>query len=231
MRQLFIYLFFFLSSLQSTAQTRIFLSAGGSFNTDYEPKTFFSPGIGNAVWKTDGSYVTEGLKYWTVDVDIEKKISKFFVVSGLHLFQSGYSNYRATNFSALQSTHLGIPLLIRINFLNYCYLDIGTIGVVNLDATLEETALQGSALQVHDKRNIASFLSPITMGIHLQYSIVVNRYFIAAYFTRMDVSVDESLKKNWNLGGRYQGNSLFLNDMGSEYRCFLFGLKIGMRIK
>ena len=232
MHQLFAYAILLSFCLQSFAQTRVFISAGGSFNTDYQPNTFFSSGIGNAVWATDGSYTTKGLnKYWTFDVEVERKIGKLFFVSGAHLFKSGYSNYRGTNFSTLDCTHLGIPLLVRINMLNYCYLDIGPIGILNLNATLEETALKGSALEVHDKNNIAPYLSPFKMGLQLQYSLVINRYFITAYMTKMIVSVDPSLENNWNLGGRYHNNSLFLSQMGSNYRVFLLGLKLGMRIK
>ncbi len=232
MRQLFTYAVLLLFCLQSFAQTKVFISAGGSFNTAYHPNTFFSSGIGNASWLTDGSYTTKGInKYWTFDLEVERKIGKLFFVSGAHLFKSGYSNYFDTNFSSFDCTHLGVPLLLRINFLNFCYLDLGPIGIINLHATLEETALKGSAFEVHDKNNIASYLSPFKMGFQLQYSLVVNRYFISFYMTKVLVSVDPSLEKNWALGGRYHNNSLFLRDFGSTYKVFLLGIKLGVRIK
>lgn len=221
-----------LISLTGFSQTRIFVSGGASLNTNYEPNTFYYPGIGNAVWSTDGSYTTKGFgKYWTFDVEVERKINKLYFVSGVHWFNSGYSNYRGTNFSKLNCAHLGIPLLARINLLNYCYLDVGLLGILNLNATLEETALKGSAYQKYDKQNIAPFLSPFKIGLHLQYSIVINRFFITGYLTKVVVTVDKSLNDNWNLGGNYKGNSLFLNDMGSTYRIFLLGVKVGVRIK
>ncbi len=232
MRQLFIIVLFSFFCFENFAQTRIFLSAGGSFYTNYTPNTFFDPKFGNANWSTDGSYTTKGLhKYWTFDVEVEKKIDKFSLVSGVHLFKSGYSNSFFTNFSSLNCTHLGIPLLVRINLLNYCYLDMGPIGIVNLRADLEETALKGSPFEVHDKKNIASYLSPFKMGFQLQYSLVINRYFVTAYMTKMLVSVDAGLEDNWKLGGRYRNNSLFLREMGSNYTVFLLGLKLGVRIK
>lgn len=230
MRQLFIYAILFFC-LESFAQTRLYISAGGSLNTNYEPNTFFYPGVGNANWNTDGSYTTKGLKYWTIDVEIEKKIGKLFFVSGVDLFKSGYSNYFSSNYSSFDCTHLGIPLLVRINMLNYCYLDVGPVGVINLKANLEETALKGSAFEVSDKGNVAGYLSPFKMGLQLQYSLVINRYFITAYMTKMIVNVDPGLENNWNLGGRYYNNSLFLREMSSNYKVFLLGLKAGVRIK
>jgi hypothetical protein len=232
MRQLFIYAALLLFCPDSFAQTRVFISAGGSLNTNYEPNTFFYPGVGNANWTTDGSYITKGLnKYWTFDLEIEKKVSKIYFVSGVHFFKSGYSNYFATNYSSFDCTHLGIPLLARINILNYSYLDLGPIGIMNLNATLEETALKGSVYEVHDKNNIAPYLSPFKLGFQLQYSLVINRFFITAYMTKMLVSVDPDLEKNWNLGGRYHNNSLFLREMSPNYKVFLLGLKLGVRIK
>ena len=232
MRQLFTCTVFFLLCLEGFSQTRLFVAVGGSFNTNYEPNTFFFPGIGNANWNTDGSYITKGFnKYWAVDIAVEKKIGKLFFVSGAQLFRSGYSNYFATNFSSFDCTHLGIPLLVRINMLNSCYLDIGPIGIINLNATLEETALKGSAFEVHDKKNIAPYLSPFKMGLQLQYSIVINRYLITAYMTKMITHVDSGLENNWNLGGRYHNNSLFLREMGINYKVFILGLKLGVRIK
>lgn len=232
MNRLFTLIPILLFSLSSFAQTRIFISGGASLNTNYEPSTFYSQGIGNALWKNDGSYITKGLsRYWTFDVEVERKFSKLYFVSGAHLFKSGYSNNMGTNFSTLDCTHLGIPLLVRLNMLNYGYLDIGVLGVINLNATLEETALKGSSFQKYDKQNIAPYLSPFKIGMQLQYSIVINRYLITGYFTKVVVSVDEALNSNWNLGGNYKNNSLFLRDMGSSYRIFLMGLKLGMRIK
>jgi len=231
MRQLFIYAALLLFCVDNFAQLRVFVSAGGSLNTNYEPNTFFYPGVGNANWNTDGSYITKGLKYWTFDVEIEEKISKLFLVSGVHLFKSGYSNYFGTNYSSFDCTHLGIPLLARINLFNYTYLDVGPIGIMNLNATLEETALKGSAYEVSDKNNIAPYLSPFKLGLQLQYSLVINRFFITAYMTKMLMSVDSDLENNWNLGGRYHNNSLFLREMSPNYKVFLLGLKLGIRIK
>lgn len=232
MYQLFTYAVLLSVCLQSFAQTRVFISAGGSFNTDYQPNTFFDPAFGNAIYATDGSYTTKGLnKYWTFDVALEKKIGKLFFVSGAHVFKSGYSNYFDTNISSFDCTHLGIPLLVRINVLNYMYLDMGAIGIVNLNANLEETALKGSNFEVYDKKNITYYLSPFKMGLQLQYSLVINRYFITAYMTKMIVSVDPSLEDNWNLGGRYHNNSLFLRDFGATYKVFFLGIKLGVRIK
>jgi hypothetical protein len=110
-------------------------------------------------------------------------------------------------------------------------LDLGPIGIMNLNATLEETALKGSVYEVHDKNNIAPYLSPFKLGFQLQYSLVINRFFITAYMTKMLVSVDPDLEKNWNLGGRYHNNSLFLREMSPNYKVFLLGLKLGVRIK
>jgi hypothetical protein len=232
MRHLLFSFSFLLVSLQGLAQTRVFVSAGGSFIADYEPNTFFFPGIGNSVFQTDGSYDTKGLgKYWTLDIEVERKVAKYFFVSGLHLFNSGYSNSRDTNFSSLQCSHLGVPLMLRINMLNYCYADVGLIGIFNLNATLEETALKGSARQKYDKQNIAPYLSPFKAGLQLQYSIVINRYFITAYFTKLRVDVEKGLNEKWGLGGSYRGNSLFLSDMGTSYRFYMMGLKLGVRIK
>jgi hypothetical protein len=232
MRKLFISTAILLICMESFAQTRVFISAGGSFNTNYEPNTFFFPGVGNANWNTEGSYITKGFKkYWNFDVEVEKKIGKLFFVSGAHLFKSGYSNYFGTNSSSFDCTHLGIPLLVRINMLNYCYLDVGPIGVINLNANLEETALKGSVYEVYDKNNIAQYLSPFKMGLQIQYSLVINRFFITAYMTKMLVSVDPSFEDNWNLGGRYHNNSLFLREMSPNYKVFLLGLKLGVRIK
>lgn len=230
MRLLFTYVALFFC-LESFAQTRLFISAGGSFNTTYDPNTFFYPGVGNANWNTDGSYTTKGLKYWTIDFEIEKKIGKFFFVSGVDLFKSGYSNHFSTNYSSFDCTHLGIPLLVRVNLLNYCYADVGPVGVINLNANLEETALKGSAFEVSDKGDVTRYLSPFKMGLQLQYSLVINRYFLTAYMTKMIVNVDPSLENDWNLGGRYHNNSLFLREMSSNYKVFLFGLKAGVRIK
>jgi len=232
MRKLFISAAMLLICMESFAQTRVFISAGGSFNTNYEPNTFFYPGVGNANWNTEGSYITKGFKkYWNFDVEAEKKIGKLFFVSGAHLFKSGYSNYFGTNYSSFDCTHLGIPLLVRINMLNFSYLDIGPIGVINLQANLEETALKGSAYEVYDKDNIARYLSPFKMGLQLQYSLVINRFFITAYMTKMLVSVDPGFEENWSLGGRYHNNSLFLREMSPNYKIFLLGLKLGVRIK
>ncbi|HZX75194.1 MAG TPA: hypothetical protein VFE57_12285 [Cyclobacteriaceae bacterium] len=232
MSRLFFILIILLVSQHSVAQTRIFISAGPSLNVNYEPNTFYFPGIGNAVYSTDGSYTTNGFsKYWTFDIEVEKRISKLFLLSGAHFFNSGYSNSRDTNFSTFEAKHLGIPLMLRVNMLNYCYLDVGMLGVFNLKATLEETALKGSALERYDKGNIAPYLSPFSIGFQVQYSLVINRYFITGYFTKVGVSVDKTLNENWNLGGNYRGNSLFLNDMGSTYKFYLLGLKLGVRIK
>lgn len=230
MRNLFIFIFLSLS-LKISAQTRVFLSAGGSLNTTYEPNTFFYPGIGNAVWSTDGSYNAKGLKYWNFDVEIEKKVDKFFIVSGVYLFNSGYSNSSNSNYSSFESVHLGVPLLVRLNLLNYCYLDVGPIGVANLNATLDETALKGSAYEIHDRQNITTYLSPFKVGLQLQYSLVVNRYFITGYMTKMFVNVDSDFENNWKLSGRYRNNSLFLREMSPNHKVFLLGVKLGVRIK
>jgi hypothetical protein len=49
--------------------------------------------------------------------------------------------------------------------------------------------------------------------------------------TKMLMSVDPDLENNWNLGGRYHNNSLFLREMSPNYKVFLLGLKLGVRIK
>lgn len=212
------------------AQTRIFLSAGGSFFTSYQPNEYYYPKFGNSVSSTDGSYFTKGLKYFTFDVEVEKRINKFAFVSGLRFFNSGYSNYFDTNFSKLSCNHIGIPLLFRLNIENYIFLDVGPIGVYTTRAILEETALRGSTFQVSDRKDIASSL-PFRVGFNIQYSIVVNRYFISAYFIVMKNEVSENFAGNWNLGGKYRNNSLFLRDFNPQYRYELFGVKIGMRIQ
>jgi hypothetical protein len=211
-------------------QTRIFLSAGGSLLTEYGQNEYYFPKYGNSINRTDGSYSKKGLKYFTFDIEVERKINKFAFVSGLRFFNSGYSNHFAMNFSKLDCSHIGVPLLFRVNLLNYLYLDLGAIGVYTAKANLDETAVKGSPNQLSDQKDIARYL-PFRLGINIQYSIVINRYFISGYFIIVNNQVSEKFASSWNLGGNYRNNSLFLRDLNPHYQVSLIGIKMGMRIR
>jgi hypothetical protein len=212
------------------SQTRVFVSVGSTFFSEYEQNEYYYPKYGNSISSTDGSYSTNAFKQFTFDLEIERKISKFSLVSGLRVFNSGYANNFSTNYSKLTCSHLGIPLLFRINMGNFCYLDMGAMGVYTTSAILEETALRGSVYQVSDKGDIARYL-PFRVGFNLQYSLVVNRYFLSAYFIVMRNEVSQEFASDWKVSGPYRNNSLFLRDFNPSYRYVMFGLKVGIRIR
>jgi hypothetical protein len=122
-----------------------------------------------------------------------------------------------------------VPLLFRLNLLNYIYFDLGAIGVYTASAILDESAFKGSPSQVSARTDIARYM-PFRIGFNLQMSIVINRYFISGYFIVLGGQVSNSFAANYHLGP-YSGNSLFLRDLNPRYGLDVMGLKVGMRIR
>jgi len=213
----------------SGAQTRVFVFGGGSLLTTYEQHEHFYPKFGNSIYHTDGDYATKKFRHLAFDIEIEHRVQKLFLVTGVRFFQSGYKNSYETNFSKLTCSHIGIPLNIRLNINNFLMLDLGPMLVYTPTASLNETALKGSSFQVNANDNIAHYLPP-RLGLNLQYSLVFNRYCLTAYFYLFNAQVTEAFATDWPLGGRLHNNSLFLRDFYPHFQVSEIGLKAGVRI-
>lgn len=227
-------IFLFLSAATiCCAQTKIYLTAGTNFNTKYYIEGFYQATKGNYIFKTDGSYQTTALgKFLAADLIIEKRINKsIYGITGLTLIQAGYNNHYQTNYSELNCTYLGVPLMIRFNFANAFLLDIGPIARFPLRADLNETALKGSSFEVSDHQDISKYLSSLSMGFSMQGSIVINRFLLTGFLTFGGNSVDESFIQHWKLNGSYTNNSLFLRDMRPKFTYIVTGIKLGIMIK
>ncbi len=223
----------FLQVFMAKAQFKIYLAAGTNFNTQYFIDGFYQAGKGNYVFKTDGSYQNTVLgKFLTADLIIEKRINKtIYGITGLTIIQAGYKNNYATNYSEFNCTYLGVPLMLRFNFVNAFLLDIGPIARFPLQADLNETALKGSIYEVSDHQDISQYLSKLSMGFSMQGSFVINRFVLTGYLTFGGNSVDESFSQHWALNGSYTNNSLFLRDMRPKFTYIVTGMKLGIRIK
>ena len=224
---------FLLQASITTAQFKIYFAAGTNFNTQYYFDGFYQAGKGNYAFKTDGSYQNTVLgKFLAADLIIEKRINKtIYGITGLTIIQAGYNNHYATNYSEFRCTYLGVPLMLRFNFVNAFFLDIGPIARFPLQADLNETALKGSIYEVSDHQDISQYLSKLSMGFSMQGSIVINRFVLTGYLTFGGNSVDESLIQHWALNGSYTNNSLFLRDMRPKFTYVVTGMKLGIRIK
>ena len=222
---------FFCSTI-SNGQTRLYFSLGSSLSTDYENNTFYFQGIGNAVWSTDGSYTSNGLgKDLTFDVVIEKKLGRITGISGVRLFNSGYSNHWSQHYSSLRSQHIGIPILIRLNMDNWLLADLGLIVVSTVGARLNETAFRGSGNAIHAEGNIARHFDPFGIGFNEQLTLAFWRYTISFYFILVKQSVDEDFSQNWKINGSNSNGSLFTRDFVPDFRISLMGLKLGIRLR
>jgi len=112
---------FLIVPLACYSQTRIYLSAGTNYNTDYFQEDIFVIGKGGQIYLTDGTYQSKKFRsYFVSDLLVEKRIvSGLYGLTGLSFFQTGHSNYlddgptlgvRTTD---MTTSYLGIPLIVR----------------------------------------------------------------------------------------------------------------------
>jgi len=204
------------------------MSVGTNFNTAYFREGFYTPKFGSTIYLTDGDYESKAFgSFLKVDVSAETRINNgLYWVSGLSLFQAGYSNSSGTRISDFKTTYLGVPLLVRVNYLNMWYIDIGMMARTPVSANLDESVVDSAGNLVKERGDIKSHLNSISLGFHAESSIVIKRILFTFYWTFGKQRVDADLADQWPLAG----GSLFLRDFQPKFEYQLMGLKLGLRL-
>jgi hypothetical protein len=191
-------------------------------------------GKGGQIYVTDGTYQSKKFgRYFSGDLILEKRIiSGLYGLTGLSFFQTGHSNYlddgsQGSRTTDMTTSYLGIPLMVRVNYLNFLFIDIGMIGRIPVYANLEEYGRKGTASELHDRQNIAKYLNQFSLGFSTQASLVYNRFMFTWYWTFGKTKIDPALEDVWAVGAW----SLFLRDLQPKFTYQMMGLKLGVRIK
>jgi hypothetical protein len=222
----------FFAMVPATGQVRWYVTAGTSFNSSFDTKGFYTQQFGNSVWTRSGSYTSHPVgRYFSGDLQAEFPVNKLiYGVTGLSFFQLGYSNYDSYSRSEFECTYLGVPLLLRVNFVQAVLLDVGAVARFPVSAKLYEEALAGTQWYKTAEGDIAGYLNPVSLGLELRVAFLFNRYSAGLYMMTGKVNVHESFKEEWGLNGAYSAYSLFQEDMFPTYSIFTAGLQIGMRL-
>lgn len=211
-----------------SAQTRLSVSIGSNFFTQHFQQGFYTPKFGSTIYTTDGSYKTKSMgTFLTVDAYARTRINNgLYWVTGLNIFQTGYSNFVDVRYSELKTTYLGIPLMVRVNYLNMWYIDIGMLARTPLSATLTEMYQPTGGPQQNQRSDIKRYLNGLSLGFHAESSIVIKRLLITWYWTFGKERVDPDFENAWPLAGR----SLFIRDFSPKYSYQFMGVKLGIRL-
>ena len=158
-----------------------------------------------------------------------------YVVTGISFAQSGYrSSSTAANtdevlfFSDLDITHLGIPFMIRVNFVNAVMIDAGYVARFPISAILDETGNKGNQFEVNARENIASSLNRFDLAPIAQLTVLINRLTLTYYVTVGGHEIDSEFINEWPL--RENRQSLFLRDVFPKFNYAWMGFKMGFRI-
>jgi hypothetical protein len=223
---------FFFAMISATAQVKWYATVGTSFNSSFYTKGFYTQQFGNSVWTRSGSYTSHPVgKYFSGDLQAEFPVNKLiYGVTGLSFFQLGYSNFSPYATSQFTCSYAGVPILLRVNFVQAVLLDVGAVVRFPVSAELHEEALPGTQWYKTAEGNIAEFLNPVSLGLNLRVAFLFNRYSVGLYLMTGKVNVNESFKEEWGLNGVYSGYSLFHEDLFPTYNLLTAGFQLGMRL-
>lgn len=222
-------------SQKGYSQTRIYLNGGTNFSTFNSIDGFYSLGVGPRIFVTDNDYRSKKVgEYFNAGLDVDIKLNKLIHgVTGLGFFQAGYSNnFNQLDFSDLKMTFISVPLLLRVNFVNSFLVDVGPVMRFPIQANLKETVLKGTVNEISDEQDIASYLTPVSFGFTLQFSVVINRFTLTWYLLSGSTKVDSELENVWGIvdSGITQNRSLFLRDFQPKFQYQMTGFKVGIRL-
>ncbi len=203
---------------QTQAQSRVFVSFGGTTSIGGNFSTFF------ATVPT----------CWSADVEWDKKIiGSLHVVSGLSTIGVGYSaseDLFTPSDSEYKARYLAVPIMARWNVSNrnFMYVDLGINTLYLAEAHLHESKSKFGTLRDYEG-NIAPYLNRFYQSAKFQFTFAVNRFtgsiFMIFQFKGQDTI--NNLPDHWGLNAQ---QSTFLNSNGySDF--FLGGFKLGCRIR
>jgi hypothetical protein len=210
-----IFLFFVVNT---EAQTRYFISLGGSTSFGGNTSTFFA--------KVPVS--------WSADLEVDKKVfGSLYVVSGLSSYGIGYTASKdifTPSSSEYSARYICIPLMARWNVgnRNFLYIDFGLNTMYLAHAHLHESQNKFGSTRDYDG-NIAPYMNRFYQSIKFQETFAFNRFsislFIVAQFKGQQAI--NNLADHWGLNAQ---QSTFLNSNGySDF--FIGGFKLGCRIR
>lgn len=220
--------------LNLSAQVNIYVQLGTNTSTHFYYDGLYIFGKGSQVYVTDNDYQEKGwFRFFSGDILVEAPLNKvIYGVSGISVFQTGYDNSVRSSggdifLSELDISYLSVPLLFRVKQFNIMTYDVGFTINYPISAILNETRNKDTLFELSESRDIASFLTPITVGGYFSIGVNVNRYSVSIALQSGQTRVDNRFKNEWPISN----GSLFLRDIYPKFSYNMFILKFGIQLK
>jgi len=209
---------FFILIVKTQAQTRYFVSLGGTTSFGGNTSTFYA--------KVPFS--------WSADLEIDKKIfGSLYLVTGLSSYGIGYTASKdifTPSSGEYSARYICVPLMARWNVgnRNFLYVDFGFNTMYLAQAHLRESQDKFGTSRSYEG-DIAPYMNRFYQSIKFQETFAFNRFsfslFMIAQFKGQQTI--NNLADHWGLNAQ---QSTFLNSNGySDF--FIGGLKLGCRIR